>query len=405
MLEYEDALSRVLGAVTTPVGETVAVKDACARVLLESTFAKVDLPAFDNSAMDGYALRSGDSTGASREKPVRLRLLGRVPAGQVFAGTVDGGTCVRIFTGSPVPEGADAVIMQEDTDAREGEVSLFDSVKPWENIRFKGQDVKCSSPVALGGVTLTAARISLLAASGCSEVRVGPRPKVAVLATGSELQESGEPLRPGQIYESNRLMVAALTKQAGGVAETFSIIPDELNKTRHALEQAFARADIVISSGGVSVGEMDFVKSAFEEIGGQLQFWKVAIKPGRPFAFGQVPPSGSKRQSKLFFGLPGNPVSAFVTFLLLVRPAILRWQGCAEVGLRKTKGILAEPIDNKGSRRHFVRAVVSGDGRVTSAGVQASHMLSSLAPANGLIDIPADTTWVGGTSVEVLMWD
>jgi molybdopterin molybdotransferase len=248
------------------------------------------------------------------------------------------------------------------------------------------------------GDKITAARIALLGATGISTVKVGRNPTVALFATGSELRESGTQISPGQIYESNRLALAALITSAGGIPQIFPLVRDDLASTRASLESAFAQCDIVVTSGGVSVGEMDFVKQAFEDAGGKLEFWKVAIKPGRPFVYGQ-------RKEKFLFGLPGNPVSAFVTFLLLVRPALLRWQGASDVNMSVSRGELAEPINNQGSRRHFVRVRMASDGKVHSAGVQASHMFSSLAGANGLMDVPPDTTLAAGTLVSVWRWD
>jgi molybdopterin molybdotransferase len=223
---------------------------------------------------------------------------------------------------------------------------------------------------------------------------VGRQPKIGLVATGSELREAGQPLAPGQIFESNRAMLAPLVAQAGGVAQVYPLVTDTLDATRAALGKAFDECDLVITSGGVSVGEMDFVKAAFESLGGELQFWKVAIRPGKPFVFGQ-------REGKFLFGLPGNPVSAFVTFLLLVRPALRCWQGAREVLLPRQPGVLGEPIANVGDRRHFVRVRVDGEGKVFSAGKQASHALASLAKANSLLAVPPDTTWPAGTNVSV----
>jgi molybdopterin molybdotransferase len=353
--------------------------------------------------MDGYAVRAQDTTLASAQSPVSLRLAGRVAAGGSFDGELATGQCIRIFTGSPLPRGADAVIMQEDTRLESGrgrEVLFLDSAKPWENVRFRGEDVKRGATVVERGAILGAARMGLLAASGSARVSVGCRPTVALLATGSELKEAGDvpELAPGQIYESNRATLAPLISAAGGLPKVFPIVPDEPSATRTAMTHAFNESDIVVTCGGVSVGEMDFVKGAFEELGGQLEFWKVAIKPGRPFVFGRL-------KEKFLFGLPGNPVSAFVTFLLLVRPALLRWQGAAKVSLPAASGVLTEPLLNHGGRRHFVRVTVDAKGKVTSAGTQASHILNSLAHAQGLVDVPPQTTLHAGENVQVLRWE
>jgi molybdopterin molybdotransferase len=351
--------------------------------------------------MDGYALRAQDVTAASPQNTITLKLVGRIAAGENFTGELSAGQCIRIFTGSPMPRGADAVVMQEDTKidpAHTAEVQFFDSAKPWENIRFHGEDVKRGSFIVESGTRLGAAHIALLAATGVGQLKVRRRPTVALIATGSELKEptSGK-LSPGQIFESNRAALAPLIAAAGAIPQIFPIVPDTSEATRLDLSRAFAECDIVITCGGVSVGEMDFVKSAFEELGGQLDFWKVAIKPGRPFVFGRL-------GEKFLFGLPGNPISAFVTFLLLARPALLRWQGASTVTLPHSIGILAEPISNPDGRRHFVRVALDAQGKVHSAGTQASHILSSLALANGLIDVPPKTTLALGAIVNVLRW-
>jgi molybdopterin molybdotransferase len=415
MLELEQALEKILGAVPAPKPERVPVTQAHRRVVTESILAPMDLPAFDNSSVDGYAVRAQDVAQASPQNPISLPLAGRVAAGEHFHGELPVRQCIRIFTGSPLPIGADAIVMQEDTrvDAdHPHEVVFLDSAKPWENVRFRGEDVKRGAKVAEPGDILGAAQIGLLAALGVAHIDAGTRPSVALVATGSELVEPAgsdigdsrssslrsSPLRPGQIYESNRAALAPLIANAGGLSTIFPIVPDEPEATRAALSQALSQCDIVVTCGGVSVGEMDFVKSAFEQLGGHLEFWKVAIKPGRPFVFGR---SGNK----LLFGLPGNPVSAFVTFVLLVRPALLRWQGAAHVNLASSFGILAEPLPNPGNRRHFLRVLLDAEHKVHPAGVQASHFLSSLARAHGLVDVPPQTAIPAGKVVQVLHWE
>jgi molybdopterin molybdotransferase len=401
MLEFEAALAQVLAAVPAPTNENVPLSEAAGRVLAGQVRSPIDLPAFDNSAMDGYGLRAADVAAAKPDLPVRLRLAGRIAAGDVFAGEVMAGTCVRLFTGSPLPPGADAVVMQETTRVEPNaasEVLILAPAAPGENVRSHGEDVKRGSTIGDAGELLTAGRLGLLAAVGLAGVRVGRQPVVGLLATGSELQEPGQPLAPGRIYESNRLALAALITRVGAVPKTFPLVEDDLAATSLALADACNQCDVVVTTGGVSVGEMDFIKRAFEQIGGELEFWKVAIKPGRPFVFG-------RRRGKLLFGLPGNPVSALVTFLLLVRPALLRWQGAANISLPVVPGVLAEPLVNDGGRRHFMRVRMDPAGKTYSAGVQASHVLSSVAAANGLVDVPANTMFTAGTAVSVLRWD
>jgi len=401
MLELEEARQRILSAVSPLGSESVSLTAAAGRVLATQVASPLDLPPFDNSAVDGYAVQSADLATAARDQPVSLQLRGRVAAGEVFDGAIESGSCVRLFTGSPLPAAADAVIMQEEThvDATQPAVVWFhDTVKPWENIRLRGEDVKRGVPVARAGDGLTTGHVGLLGAVGFCEVTVGVSPQVAVLATGSELVESGLPLPPGRIYESNRSMLAALVKQAGGVPRIFPIVQDTLAATRNALLEAVTRCDVVVTSGGVSVGEFDFVKQAFEELGGELEFWRVAIKPGKPFVFG-------RSHGRLLFGLPGNPISALVTFLLLVRPALRRLQGATDPDLPKSLGVLDEPLENSGDRRHFMRVFLDDRSHVRSAGVQASHILSSLALANGLVDVPPRATVPVGASVSVMRWE
>lgn len=401
MLELEAARECLLAGVTPLGRERVALREAAGRVLAEEIKSTVDLPAFDNSAMDGYALRADDVSTLKAGSPVELTLVGRVAAGEFFEGEVKRGTCVRVFTGSMLPRGADAVVMQEDTelsgaDART--VRVLDGVKPWENIRFRGEDVKSGAVIVKCGERLSPGHLGLLAATGVSAVAVHRRPVIGVLATGSELVEPGGTLRPGQIFESNRALLEPLLEGSGAMTRVYPLVPDTLAGTREALRQAFHECDGVVTSGGVSVGELDFVKAAFEELGGQLDFWKVAIKPGKPFVFGRL-------GAKMLFGLPGNPVSAMVTFLLLVRPALWRWQGVVDVVPRAMSCTLGEPLVNRGGRRHFMRVRLDANGVAWSSGLQASHRLLSLAEANALVDVPPDTALPAGASARAIGLD
>ena len=401
MLEFEEALARILAAVPAPTSECVSLRAAPGRVLAEQVRAPIDLPTFTNSAMDGYAVRAADVASAKPASPVCLRLAGRVAAGEADSSEVAAGACIRLFTGSPLPPGADAVVMQEDTridSNASGEVLILAPAEPGENVRLRGEYVKHGATLARPGDILTAGRMGLLAAVGLTHVHMGRQPVVGLLATGSELTEPGQALAPGCIYESNRSALAVLVERAGAVPITLPLVADTLAGTSLALDDAFKQCDAVVTSGGVSVGEMDFLRRAFEQIGGELSFWQVAIKPGRPFVFGRC-------GAKLLFGLPGNPVSAFLTFLLLVRPALLRWQGAIDVSLPTHPGVLAEPLANHGGRRHFMRVKVDSAGKVYSAGIQVSHVLRSLATANGLVDVPPHTTLATGSNVTALRWE
>jgi molybdopterin molybdotransferase len=399
-LELEDAQRRILKAVV-PLGvERCPLTHAAGRVAAEPVRSPFHLPVFDNSAMDGYAVRTRDLTRARPAQSVALRIAGRVGAGGVFPGTVPGGGCVRVFTGSPLPSGTDAVVPQENAriDAGSPErVSFSAPIERWACVRRRGEDLKPGARLLESGARLTASHLALLAAVGLTDVLVHRRPLLGLVATGSELQTGGQPLEPGRVYESNRIELSALTTQAGALPHVYPLVPDTLSATINALEQAFDECDAVATSGGISVGEFDFVKRAFAELGGGLEFWQVAIKPGKPFAFG-------RRAGKLLFGLPGNPVSALVTFVLLVRPALNRLEGAAQFRPPTCLGVLQEALENRGERRHFVRVVVDEQGNVRSAGAQGSHILSSLAPANGLVDVPPGTTLPARTGVKVIRW-
>jgi molybdopterin molybdotransferase len=398
MLSLEEARARLFALVPKPQTELIPVPSALGRFLANDIAAPIDLPLFDNSAMDGFAVRAADLAGASKEKPITLKLLAAVPAGAPTRTEVTTGACIRLFTGSPLPPGADAVLMQEDTEINGEAVRCLDAVKPWENIRLRGEDIRKGTVILKSGDRLTSGSIGLLQATGLDRISVTRQPNVALIATGNELLSPDQPLEPSKIFESNRAMLAALLAPITTAPRILPIVPDSLPETCRLLEEAFATSDFVISSGGVSVGEHDLVKKAFTQIGGNLDLWRVSIKPGKPFAFGRY-------KEKLLFGLPGNPVSAFVTFLMLVRPALLRAQGANNLDLPAHPGILSEPLANRGDRRHFMRVQVDASGQVRSAGPQASHMMTSLALANALIDVPPDTTLPKAAQVQVLRWE
>jgi len=392
MIELEEANQRILETICSTEAEIVALSVGANRILAADLKAAINLPAFDNSAMDGYAVRASDaSTGA------RLQQIGEVPAGTAFEGEVGQDECVRIFTGSPMPAGANAVVMQEDTHADGNIVKITDSVKPFEHIRLCGEDVKAGDLIGQPGDVLTAGRLALLGSCGVAEVQVHRRPIIGLLATGDELCEPGTALGPGEIYESNRLTLANLVEQAGATPRIFPLVSDTLDATVAALKKTFDECDAVVTSGGVSVGEHDYVKAAFEQLGGSLDFWKVRIKPGKPFVYGLL-------DGKPLFGLPGNPVSAAVTFLVLARPAILKMTGMVDTSLPSHPVTLAAPLVNHGDRRHFMRVFVGAEGKAHPIGLQASHAVGSMGRANGLVDVPPESTFPEDTTVQVLRW-
>jgi molybdopterin molybdotransferase len=396
MLAFEAALGRLLAELPTLPAESLGLERAADRVLATAPVAAVDLPPFDNSAMDGYAVRAADTANC----PTRLRVIGEVRAGGWFEGSIQPGQCVRIFTGSPLPADADAVVMQEDTRLLPGEpgfIEVTEGVKPWEFVRFRGEDVRAGAVLVEAGTRLHAPQLGLLAAAGAAAVSVARAPRVALLPNGSELVPPGHALRPGQIYESNAVMLRALLQRVTPLVTALPPPPDELTAVTAALESAFATADVVVTVGGASVGEHDLVKGAFTGLGGQLEFWRLVLKPGKPFFFGRL-------GDKFLFGLPGNPVSAFVTAVLLVLPALRKLQGKRDPGPATTPGVLAEPLSNPDRRRHFVRVRTDATGHVRSTGTQASHLLSSLATADGLVDVPPGATLTAGLTVPVIRW-
>jgi molybdopterin molybdotransferase len=297
-----------------------------------------------------------------------------------------------------MPAGADAVVMQEDTEpGSEGGIRFTDGVKPWENVRFLGEDFRVGARVLEAGQRLGPPQLALAAAAGHAEVRVHRRVRVVVVGSGDELRPPGAVLGPGQIHDSNSVLLASLFRSAGAEVVVLPVLPDRLEATMAGLDSAVSQGDLVITAGGASVGDRDFLRPAFEALGGQLEFFRVAIKPGKPVFF------GSLRGAHLI-GLPGNPVSAFVTAVLMALPALRRMQGAGDAGVTLSAGTLSAPLSNPGSRRHFMRVIVDEAGRVCSAGVQASHILLSLSRANGLVDVPPGTQWPAGTPVRVLRW-
>lgn len=398
MISLEEAQTRILEALPALGAQKLKIATAAGRFLSEDILAPAELPPFDNSAMDGYAVRAEDLVRATEKNPIVLELRGKIPAGKAFTEELIPGSCLRIFTGSPLPRGADAVVMQEDISALEDRITFREPARPWENIRLRGEDVRAGNLIAKKGQRLSPGLVSLAAAAGCARVPVTRQPRVGILATGSELREPGVRLDPGQIFESNRLLLQTLVSRTGAIPKVYPILTDLGKEIQAGLQRALDECDVVISTGGVSVGEFDLVQTAFQEIGGTVDFWKLAIRPGKPFLFG-------RRNSKLLFGLPGNPVSTAVSFYVLVRPALIKIQGGNDPFLPGVHGTLAQPLVNRGGRRHFMRVRLSADGHVFSAGPQASHMLHSLATANALLDVPPNARLEPETKVKVLLFD
>ena len=366
------ALALVLGAVRPLGAEPVPVARAMGRLLAEDVIAAVDLPRFPSSAMDGFAVRASDT-------PAALPVVGRIAAGQPSAVPLAAGSAMGIATGGVVPEGADAVVPIEDV-ATEGDVVHVPAARVGANVRPAGGDVAGGTVVARAGSPVGVARLAALAASGVAAVRCGRRPRVAIVTTGSELREPGAELRPGEIYESNGAMLAALFADAGAEVAAIRVVADDDAAHRDALSEALA-TDVVVTSGGVSVGPHDLVRPTLAALGVREVFWGVAMRPGKPLAFGT-------RDSTLVFGLPGNPVSSFVGAVLFVLPALLALQGAAEPGPRYLRGRLLAPAPPRPGREDFVRALVTPDGGLNVLERQESHMIVAAAEASALVRLP-----------------
>ena len=393
----DEALERLLARVT-PLGriETLPTAEALGRVLAADVVSLLDVPPADNTSMDGYALRAADVAAPGTVLPVAQR----VPAGVVGA-TLQPGTAARIFTGAQIPAGADAVVMQEQCEAIPaasgeglGSVRINTAVESGQWIRRRGEDVEKDSVVLAAGHKLDAQALGLAASVGAASLRVAARPRVALFSTGDELVMPGEPLKPGAIYNSNRFTLRGLLEGLGCEVVDLGIVPDKLDATRAALREAASQADLILTSGGVSVGEEDHLRPAVQAEG-ELDLWQIAIKPGKPFAFGQV-------QRSWFIGLPGNPVSSFVTFLLLVRPVILRLQGATRLAPRRypLRADFAWPRPDK--RREFLRVRMGEGGGLELFPNQSSGVLSSAVWGDGLVDNPPSTAIAPGDAVSFI---
>lgn len=385
MITYNEALQLFLNHARVAVGtETVPTLYAEGRVLAEDVVSSIDVPAWDNSQMDGYAVRSADLSGASSETPVDLVVSQRIPAGS--AGTVlESGTVARIFTGAPVPPEADAVVAQEDVTVNaDGSVRFTQPAPSGSWIRRRACDIAGGSIVAEAGRVLEPAVLGLVASVGCGYVKVYRHLRVGVFFSGSELVAPGEPLPEGGIYNSNRYTLRALLKRLDCEVYDLGGVPDTLEATRNAFERAAKTADVIISSGGMSVGEEDHIKPAVESLG-RIDMWRVALKPGKPVALGEV-------MGKPFIGLPGNPVSTFVTFLLLARPYLLKLQGRRDLQAMPVQVRADFEWSKPGTREEFVRVRRNADGGLDLYHTQNSQVLTSCAWADGLVDIPAGST-------------
>lgn len=400
LIPVEQALEHLLSTLVDKVSaQTVTLQHADGRVLLDDVYAACDVPSCDNSAMDGYALNS-----RLQQTDQPFSVSARIPAGTA-PGALIPGTVARIFTGAPVPEGADSVIMQENCQASSAGVLIRQAVVAGENIRKQGADVRAGSLLFSAGHRLRPADLGVLAATGIASVRVGKQPVVALFSTGNELVEPGQALAPGQIYNSNIFVVRALLQRLGLQVIDLGIVGDTRAATEQMLLKAAGLADCIISTGGVSAGEEDHVRAALQHLG-ELELWRLALKPGKPFAFGRL-------HNSVFFGLPGNPVSAFVTLLILVRPALLAMMGARECTLKEIQLPSGFDAPASGARQEYLRVTLmrpSLESGVHASALpmlvplrdQSSGVLSSVVNADGLAIVPPFTAISSGQLLRFL---
>jgi molybdopterin molybdotransferase len=390
---HQDRVAGLIGALPvtpTPLAECLGL------VLARDLVAPISLPPFDNSAMDGYAVRAAELAGAAPDAPVRLPVAEDIPAGRTGVPPLAPGTVHRIMTGAMLPAGADAVVQVELTDAGTDTVAVHAEVEPGAHLRLTGEDVRAGQTVLTAGTVLGYPQLGLAAAVGAAELPVRRRPRVLVLSTGSELVAPGTPLEPGQIYESNSAMLAAAVREIGGIAETLAFVPDDVEAFRAALRPVLAGADLLITSGGVSAGAYEVVKDALTGQG--VEFTKVAMQPGGPQGAGVF-------EGTPVVTLPGNPVSSAISFEVFVRPALLAAMGHRETGRPRASATLTEAVTAPAGRRQFRRGHFDpAAGTVSVVGGPGSHLMRALATANCLFVVPeADTAVAAGTVLEVLL--
>lgn len=398
MIAVEEAQRIVLESVEQLGWESVELLDTLGRVLAEDIIASEPIPPWDNSAMDGYALRAEDTRGASEKRPVTLKLAGTVPAGQLFEGSLGKGQAARIMTGAPVPRGADAVIRQEDTQASDQAVSILREVRTGQNVRCQGEDVKAGEQVLRTGTFFRPGVIGLLAALGRRRVAVYARPRAGILATGDELLQWDEAPAPGKIHNSNSYALAAQVLQAGGVPVLLGPVADRKDLLADHLREGI-RADLLLTTGGVSVGEHDIMAETLQELGAELLIRKVNMRPGKPFTFAVL-------QGRPIFALPGNPISCMVAFELFVRPALRKMQGHRSLFPAEITATTAQSIRNGDRRPAYLRVILTqteAGYTVRLTGDQGSAMLHSMVYADGLAVVPGETEIPAGSRLRVLL--
>lgn len=386
MLRIDEAKKAIFDHIKPPTPEMASVYDAFGRILIEDAVADCDIPLSDNSAMDGYAVIAADVQSASPDAPVILEALETIPAGKAPENTVAPGKASRIMTGAAMPTGADAVVMVEDTCTEtEDRVFIFNAVKSGRNVRRAGEDVAAGTVVLHKGRRLTAADLGMLSATGHESIMIARRPAVGIISTGDEIIPPNSVPTPGQVRNSNSYSLLGQCAEAGATPLLYGIIPDSRREIKEALITAAKECDIVLTSGGVSAGDFDEVREIIRELG-EIVFWKVRMKPGKPLVFGII--SGMP-----VFGLPGNPVSVMVCFEIFVRPCILKMMGAAEIERPRLQAVLENDLSERQSDRHLilrgVASFASGGYRIRTTGPQGSGILSSMVKANSLFMVPA----------------
>ncbi|MDP3731668.1 MAG: molybdopterin molybdotransferase MoeA [Candidatus Omnitrophota bacterium] len=386
MIKVDDALKTVLGLISTLPPEEARLTEALDRVLAQDVYADIDIPQLDNSAMDGYAVKSLDVINATASSPTMLEVVEDIKAGNLSTKRLQKGEASRIMTGAPMPEGADSVVMVENTQ-KEGinKAKIFKAIKPGDNVRRKGEDIKSGELIIAKGTPLTSAHIGILASLGLPNIRVTRKPKVAVLATGDEVVDVDEKLELGKLRSSNTYTLYSQIIKSGGLPKNLGIAKDKPEELEEKLKQGLD-CDMILTSGGVSVGDYDFVKFILAKMGTDIKFWQVAMRPGKPLVFGLI-------QGKPILGLPGNPVSSMVAFEVFVRPALLKMLGQSIDTRKEVDAVLEEDIEKKKGLRYFLRAKTRWEDGIfltRTSGPQGSGILKSMALANSLIILPEE---------------
>jgi molybdopterin molybdotransferase len=388
IVSFEEAQKIIFSSVKPLNSENISIMEAYDRILYENIMSDIMIPPLDDSAMDGYAVISDDTRSASKKNPIKLQITGEIQAGGLNTGIkVAKGTAIRIMTGAPIPEGADSVIQFEDTEEADGYVKIFRETVKYENYRFAGENIKKGDRVLEKGDQLKSADIGILASLNYNTVKVYKQPTVSIISTGNELAELGQKLKTGQIRNSNAYLLYSEIKKSNAIPVYLGITKDTIKDTKKIFQKAL-KSDVVLSTGGVSMGKYDFVKDIYSDLDIKILFEKINIKPGRPCTFG-------KKNNKLIFGLPGNPVSALISFIQFVRPALLKLMGARKIAKPMVNAFLKEDINKKSGKVNLLRGyftIKNNEFFVTTTGNQNSSVLLSMSNANCLIILPENVT-------------